>query len=273
MRSWIGLLAALTLACGDDAAPSGETGEGTGSSTDSSTSTTDASTSTTDASASGSGDSSTGMLPTEVDVSGIHEDFFSMVPIVGAEISVLDLPGFETTSADDGSFTFSGLPADSFQRILVADSTEYWGSVVPLSLEHENIDDQDLSQVSLEVIDIQQTELQKQDPDVMVDETKAAFLIALIQNTATGAVVEVDPPPPEGTYYAPNDAGQPILNQNEIQWGLFPVAVVFNLEPGPAGTYEITVTHPQRECTVEDPEPPTFARHINLVRVDCPPPG
>jgi hypothetical protein len=47
---------------------------------------------------------------------------------------------------------------------------------------------------------------------------------------------------------------------------------VFNLPPAPEGTYTISVTHPERECTVEDPEPPTFERSINLVYVDCPAP-
>ena len=105
----------------------------------------------------------------------------------------------------------------------------------------------------------------------MVEDDTAVFLVALNQNLATGATVTLDPPPPLNTYYAPNADGQPILNVNEITWSVYPVAVFFNVPPGPEGTYEITVTHPERECTPDDSQPPTFGRHINLIRVDCPP--
>lgn len=277
----LGLLAlALALGCGDDEGVAGD-GSGTGSSTGSAS--TGATTMVADESTAGSqgessgmassSDSTTGEPVTEVSIGGTIEDYFVMMPIADAQISVLGQPGFETTSDMKGQWTIPGLAPNTFDRFVVAETDAYWGAVVPFQTEELDVDDFELSQVSLDVIDIQIMALQQQDPTVMVQDGTSVFLVALIQNTATGAVVTVDPMPPATDYYAPNPSGQPILGVNEIQWSIYPVAVFYNLQPGPEGTYQISVTHPERECTVEDPEPPTFARHINLIRVDCPPPA
>jgi hypothetical protein len=274
------LVGLLSASCGDDGGVASESGGSstTGGASESSTSgsttvVADASTAGSQGDSSGEGSSSTGEPVTEVRLSGTIEDFFAMAPIADAQISVLDLPGFDTVSDAKGLWEVPGLPVDTFGRFVVADSADYWGAVVPFQTEQMDVDEIELSQVSLDVIDIQIMALQQQDPTVMVAEDTAVFLVALLQNTATGAVVTVDPPPEPSTFYAPDANGQPILGVNEIQWSVYPVAVFYNLVPGPEGDYEITVTHPERECTVEDPQPPTFARHINLIRVDCPPPA
>jgi hypothetical protein len=275
----LGLLAgALALGCGDDDGTAGE-GTGTGSSTGepgstgSTTMVADDTTAGTQAGSSGEGSSSTGEPVTEVSFGGTIEDFFVMMPIADAQISVLGQPGLQAVSDAQGQWTIPGLAPNTFDRFVVADSDTYWGALVHFQTAELDEDDFELSQVSLDVIDLQIGALQQQDPTVMVEDDTAVFLVALLQNTATGAVVTVDPPPPENTFYAPNANGQPILGVNEIRWSIYPVAVFFNLPPGPEGTYEITVTHPERECTVVDPQPPTFGRHINLIRVDCPPPA
>lgn len=280
-RGWpAGLL--LAAACKDDPAPT--TGDGDGTSTGDATTTgttmvADAeSTAGDQGMSSGSAESSSGEPPpTEVRLGGLIQDYFAMgptmAPIAGAEISVLGLPGFSTVSDAEGRWELAGLPVETFDRFLVTENETYWGAVVPFETGLLDVDDLELSQVSLEVIDIQITALQEQDPTVMVEDDTAVFLVAVLQPTATGALVEVDPPRPSNTYYAPDGTGQPVLGSNEIQLALYPVAVFFNLPPGPEGTYEITVTHPERECTVEDPQPPTFGRHVNLIRVDCPPPA
>jgi hypothetical protein len=275
----LGLLA-LALGCPKDEGVTGD-GEGTGTSTGEGTSTggttmvAEESTAGSQGESSGSSEgssSSTGEPVTEVRVSGTIEDFFLMMPIADAQISVLGQSGFETVSDAMGEWEIPGLAVNTFDRFVVTDSETYWGAVVPFQTAEMDLEEVELSQVSLDVIDIQIMALQQQDPTVMVQEDTSVFLVALIQNTATGAVVTVDPMPPPTNYYAPNASGSPILGVNEITWPLYPVAVFYNLEPGPEGMYEITVTHPERECTVEDPQPPTFARHINLIRVDCPPP-
>jgi hypothetical protein len=274
------LTAALAVACGDKDDATGD-GSGTGSSTGAGSSSSGSTTMVAEESTAGSQGESSGMGSssssgepiTEVRFGGTIEDFFVMMPIADAQISVLGQPGLETTSDAMGLWEIPGLAVDTFDRFVVADSTDYWGAVVPFQTAMEDVDDFELSQVSLDVIDIQIMALQQQDPMVMVVPDTSVFLVALLQNTATGAVVTVDPMPPPTTYYAPDAAGQPILGVNEIQWSIYPVAVFFNLEPGPEGAYEISVTHPDRECTVEDPQPPTFPRHINLIRVDCPPPA
>jgi hypothetical protein len=275
----LGLLACvLAVGCGDDGTASGGTGTGSttgeaGSSTGDTTMVAEDTTAGSQGASSSEGSSSTGEPVTEVAVGGTIEDFFVMMPIADAQISVLGQPGFETTSDAEGLWNIPGLAPNTFDRFVVADSETYWGAVVPFQTAALDIDDFELSQVSLDVIDIQINALQQQDPTVMVEDGTSVFLVALVQNTATGAVVTVDPMPPANTFYAPNSNGQPVLGVNEIQWSIYPVAVFFNLPPGPEGTYEITVTHPERECTVQDPQPPTFGRHINLIRVDCPPPA
>lgn len=277
----MGIAAAAAIGCGDDDGVTGE-GSGTGSSTGGNGSTSgttlgaDESTAGSQGGESSSGGSSsdgtTGEPVTEVSFGGTIEDFFLMMPIADAQISVYGQSGFETTSDARGAWVIPGLAPNTFDRFVIADSETYWGAVVHFQTAELDVDDFELSQVSLQVIDIQITELQEQDPTVMVEDETAVFLVALNQNTATGAVVTVDPMPPMTEYYAPDIGGQPILGLNEIQWSLYPVAVFYNLDPGPEGTYTISVTHPERECTVLDPEPPTFARHINLIRVDCLPP-
>lgn len=265
----------LAVACGnDDAKGGGEASSSGGSSTDPSTGSSSSSTTAVADSSSGGveGSSSSDGGPVVLSIGGVARDFFAMAPLAGAEISLLDEPGFETVSDDAGNYLIEGLAADSFHRIMLAGNDTYWGALVPARLGSESLDDYDLSQVSNDVIDIQIGALQTQDPMVMVEDDTAVFLVALRQNTATGAVVTIDPPPPDGTYYAPDASGQPVLNQNTIEWGLYPVAVVFNLAPAPEGTYTISVTHPERECTVEDPQPPALGRTINLVYVDCPAP-
>jgi hypothetical protein len=279
-RLAMGFVAAAALACGDDGGGTGS-GSGTagstgGTSTGGTTPGVDESTAGSQGAesseTSGSSDGTTGEPVTEVSIGGTIEDFFLGMPIADAQITVLGQTGFETTSDARGAWVIPGLAPNTFDRFVVADSEIYWGAVVPFQTAEVDVDDFELSQVSLDVIDIQINELQEQDPTVMVEDGTSVFLVALIQNTATGAVVTVDPMPPPTEYYAPDPGGQPTLGLNEIQWSFYPVAVFFNLEPGPEGTYQISVTHPERECTVEDPEPPTFARHINLVRVSCLPP-
>lgn len=215
--------------------------------------------------------------PTEVDVSGIIQDFFAdgatTAPIAGAEISIYGIPDRSTTSDELGQWSFTGLPVETFDRFVVADTDTYWGAIVPFQTELQDIEEFELSQVSLTVIDLQIQALQAQEPTVMVEDDTAVFLVALNNNTATGAMVEIDPMPEPNTFYALGPTGTPVLNSNEILFSIYPVAVFFNLPPGPEGTYEITVTHPERECEVLDPRPPTLGRHINLVRVDCLPPA
>ena len=269
----------LVVGCADDSAPagSGDESTGTAAATDTGAGTTemaDSGSGVADGGGSSSegGESSTGEPPTEVRFGGTIQDFFAMGPIVDAQISVEGMPELTTTSDADGIWEFEALPVNTTDRFIVADTKNYWGGVLQFETGLEGIDDFELSQVSLDVIDLQVNALQAQDKTVMLDEERAVLLVAIQQNTATGATVTLDPPPEPNTYYAPNADGQPILNTSDIEWSLYPVAVFFNVEPGPEGTYEITVDHPERECTVLDSQPPTFARHVNLLFVDCPPP-
>ena len=202
LRRWnstptaLALAGALVLAgaCGkDDPKGGGGDGSSSGSSSgDPTTGTTSSTTAMADSSSGGvDGSSSSDGGPVVLSISGIARDFFAMAPLVGAELSLLDEPGFETVTDDAGNYVIEGLAPDSFHRIAIAGNDSYWGAVVPARLGSESLDDYDLSQVSNDVIDIQIGALQMQDPMVMVDETAAVFLIALRQNTATGAVVTI----------------------------------------------------------------------------------
>jgi len=261
-----------SLACGsksndNDEESSTSTADGSTTTTTSTSTTIDPSTSSSSSTTEVADSSESG--PSTLTVSGVVTDFFAMGPIGFAQLSLLDEEDSETVSNSDGTYAIEGLEPGSFHRIRLDGNVNYWGGIVPVQLEDEALDDYDLSQVSTMVIDLQAEVLQQQEPTVIVDEDASVLLVAINQNTATGATVILDPPPEPNTYYAPNADGAPILNQNLIEWGLFPVAIFFNLPPGDEGTYTIEVTHPDRECTVQDPQPPTLARHINLVYVDC----
>ncbi|MEM7154300.1 MAG: hypothetical protein AAF799_15750 [Myxococcota bacterium] len=269
----------LVVGCADDSAPASSADGSSGTTTGEAPGTTTGESADSGSgvlegggSSSEGGEESTGEPPTEVRFGGTIQDFFAMGPIVDAQISVLGMPELETTSNASGDWEFEALPVNITDRFIVADTDNYWGGVLQFETGLEGVDDFELSQVSLDVIDLQVNALQAQDKTVMLDEERAVLLVAIQQNTATGATVTLDPPPEPNTYYAPNSDGQPILNTSDIEWSLYPVAVFFNVEPGPEGTYELTVDHPERECTVLDSQPPTFARHVNLLFVDCPPP-
>jgi hypothetical protein len=262
---------ALALACGGG---SGD-GDGGGETTDSGTETTGESTETGDGTeTTESGETGDGT----VTWSGIVKDFYSIDPdnpdpIAGAEISVIDLPGFETISATDGTWELAGLPANQTILIKIEDSGDYWGAVVPMAIGDVDATDVDLAQVSVEAISVQEGVLQMQDPAFLADPTKAVFLAAVRQNSATGTTVTMDPMPPSGNYYAPDESGNPVLDLNVASWFFRPLVVFANLEPGDADDYTVHAEHPERDCTVLVPNQPSFARHINLFEIDCPPMG
>ena len=104
-------------------------------------------------------------------------------------------------------------------------------------------------------------------------ETKGVVVVRLLQPTATGATVTMEPPPAPGTSYGVAEDSTPVLDGNSIDSSLLPFWVAFNLEPDDlGGSISITVDHPERECTVVHPVFPIGERYVTLVEVDCPPP-
>ena len=223
----------------------------------------------------GDGDGDGDPLPTEINVSGEVTDFFVMSGIPGANVSVKDMPGFETVSDADGLYSLSGMPPSTEVFFLIdGNEGEYWGGVRPAMLPANDIDDLQLGQVSNQLIDTQLMIVQQQDPNIVPDETKSIIIVRLLQPTATGAVVTFEPPLPPSTSYGVNADNQPVLDYNAIESSLLPFWVAFNVEPDNAGgAYSITVDHPERECEVLHPVFPTLPRYVTLIDVDCPPPG
>lgn len=267
----------LATGCGNNSGSEGSDSNGdssgsTSESTESEAGDGESTTNEEEESESESGETETGD-PTEVNLSGIVQDFFVMGPIEGAEITVVDLPEYDQTTAADGAWSFPGMEPNTDEVVVIADSEDYWGAVIPFPTGDEDDDSRDLAQVSNDVINIQEALLQEQDDTVVVDREKGAIIVRVIQNTATGTMITVDPPLPENTYYSVDPDGVVKLNDTLIEWQLYPVAVFFNLDDTPGGEYTFSASHPERDCTIQFPEPEVRGRHITLVDVDCPPPG
>ncbi len=267
---------AAPLGCGDDDPGTG----GSESSSESSTSTTvdpttSSSSTTAPADTSSSSDegssSESTTAPAEVIVGGKVQDLAVGMGIPDAAISIIDMPGFETTSDAEGNFTLAPLPPGTEVFIAIEPSTDYFGSVIGLTVPDEDEDGETLAQISRETVDGQIEILQDQMPE-MADLTQSIVITRLLQNLATGATIDFQPAPMAGTYYAPDENGVPVLNQNVVEFSFLPVVVYFNVAPGAPGEITITAEHPDRECTVVHPSFPTIGEYLTLVDIDCPTP-
>jgi hypothetical protein len=244
-----------------------ESGDTTESGTESSDTGSDTGTDTTEES------DTTETGQTEITVAGEVTDFFSMSGIPDAEVSVMNMPGFETISDVNGLYSISGMPPNTEVFFQIDGNVDtYWGGIRPAWLPGTDIDDLQLGQVANSLIDLQLMLLQDMDPTVMADDQQAVIIVRLLQPTATGAMVTFDPPLPPNTSYGVNSDNEPVLNGNTIDSSLLPFWVAFNVIPDPGGAYTITVEHPERECEVLHPVFPTMGHYVTLIDVDCPPP-
>jgi hypothetical protein len=164
-------------------------------------------------------------------------------------------------------------PSTEVFFLIDGNPVEYWGSIQPALLPDADVGDLNLDQVSFELLELQESLLQQQDPNVQIDENLGVIYVRLLQPTAFGATVTMDPPPPPGTSFGIDMDNNLVLDGNMIDTPLLPFWVAFNLEPDDVGgAVSITVDHPERECTVVHPVFPTRAGYTTLVDVDCPPP-
>ncbi|MBC8074084.1 MAG: hypothetical protein IAG13_37535, partial [Deltaproteobacteria bacterium] len=215
---------------------------------------------------SGVDSSSTGVA--EVTISGVLQDIQLAAGIGDAQISLHGVPGFETVSAADGAYALAGLTPGDEIFVKVEPSTEYLGSIVPLTVP-ESDDEQQLVQISNMTYDMQIEILQDMMPAMPIPGT--SIIIARVQQpTATGAVIDVQPAPDADTFYAPDENGMPVLGQNVAEFSFLPVVIYFNVVAEEPSSLTITATHPERECSIVHPSFPTLPEHVTLVDVDCP---
>jgi len=269
---------AVAPACGDDDGAGTGEGDSSGGSSSEDTGPDPVTTMTTSADDSSSGGASvsvgesTSTGESTVIVGGQVQDLGAGgAGIPDAAISIQDMPGFETVSDAMGNYEFAPLPPATDITVIVDPNAEYLGSVIALTTPTEDEDSQRLAQISYETVNMQIDILADMMPQP-ADLEQAIIIVRLLQNTATGATIELDPAPADGTYYAPDSMGFPVLNSSTIDFQLLPVVVYFNVAPGDAGAISITATHPERECTVVHPVFPTIGSHVTLVDVDCPAP-
>lgn len=265
---------ALALAgCGNDEG----TGSGEDTSTGGETSTTAAETSTTapmttmpmeESSESGSAsadESSTGEQ--QVTIIGRLRDLPLFTPIPDAAVSVLDMPGLETTTDADGYCNIGPVPAGTELFVEIAPTPEYFGSVIGLTATPGD-EDQDLAQISYATVEGQIEILQSMMP-TEADLTQSIVVVRLLQESLTGVSIEMEPAPDPAAFYSPDETGGVVLGKNLIEFGLLPVVVYFNIAPSAAGDIVITPVHDTETCVVVHTQFPTLAEHVTLVDVDC----
>lgn len=278
-------LGALTLGCGDDSSVGGSndgSGTGTGStgSGESTTMVADGSTTAVGSgSAEGTGSSSSSGEPPPVDVTveGEVVDFTAMgTPIADAEISLFDDPSINTVADADGLFSIGPIMAETTALFVVTPTPEYWGAIIPIDIGADPLQEGvQLSQIPSSFVDFQIMLLEPQMP-TMPNLDEAIVIVRLINNTAVSegdTIIEMTPAPADGTYYAPDMSGVPVLNQNAIQFPALPVVVYFNIADTAPGDISFVATHPTRECEVLYPQLPTIGQHITLVEIQCLPPA
>lgn len=275
------------LGCGDDSNPGGS---GSGSETEGTTSTSGSTTMVADdsgttavasGSAEGSGSSSSSSSgdppPIEVTAEGEVVDFTAMAtPIADAEIAIFDLPGVTATADASGLYSIGPLPADATSIFVVQPNADYWGAIIPVAIGSDPLqEDVQLAQIPSAFVDLQIMFLEPQMP-VPANLDEAIMIVRLLNNTAVmegPTTIDMLPAPTAGTFYAPDAAGAPVLDQNTIEFAALPVAVFYNLPDTAPGDITITATHPTRECEVLFPEVPTVGQHITLVDITCLPPA
>ncbi len=284
----------LAPACGDDGDPGAGDASSTGGGSTSSDETTDPGTTTTDpgsttqdagsdsASSSSSttdaaDSSSSGSLPDAVAFGGTVRDFLGVLGIAGAEVTIHGT-GTSTTADADGAFTFEDLEPDTPISLVMAplaetkDAPAYAGAVVPERTGTMDRADVDAAMIQQAFIENQIAGLNSQGP-APVDLDQAIIVVTVNNDAiASGTVtIELDPPPAEGTFYAPDENGAPVLDSAEIGFATLSSAVFFNVPDTVPGDITVTATHETGllTCTVPFPEWPTIGQHITLVSVVC----
>lgn len=287
----LSMMGLIAPGCGDDTDPgvaAGSTGEdgtttspGSGSSgttnvdPSTSSSTTDESESSSSSETGVADSSSTGSLPSEVSLGGAVTDFLGILGIEGLSVS-LDIDADITVTTDaTGAFTFEALVPDTAVNIIIEAQPDgvpaYAASIVPERTGVQDRDDVDATSVQGPFIEAQLNGLAAQKP-VPTDFEQGIVIVrvnpvAIESGTVT---LTIDPAPPAGTYYAPNENGAPVLNSTEIGFPTLPAAVMFNVADTESGDITVTAEHSGAlTCTVRHPH--WFARggYITQVAVDC----
>ncbi|MEM7153325.1 MAG: hypothetical protein AAF799_10820 [Myxococcota bacterium] len=274
------------VGCGDDSGTGSGGADGTGGST-----TGDVATPATTTGADSTGAESTGVAsnegdgststadstgeppPVEVTVEGEVVDFVAMAtPIAGAEISVFGNPGPTATSDAEGLFSIGTFEPDTTAHFVLAPNETYLGAIVPAAIESDELqEDQQLSQIPRAFVDIQLMLLEGMMPEPP-DLTQSIIIVRLINNAAVmegATTIDMTPAPAPGTFYAPDETGAAILNENDITFGALPVVVYFNVDASDPGDISFEATHPTRDCEVLFPDFPTLGEHITLVDITC----
>lgn len=286
----LSMMGLIAPGCGDDGDPggadgsTGEAGTTTSQGSSSSATTADPSTSssTTEAAESSSStetgaadSSSTGSLPDEVSLGGAVTDFIGILGIEGLDVS-LDIDADSTVITDaDGAFTFEGLTPDTAVNIIIEAQPDgvppYAGSIIPERTGVQDRDDVDATSVQGPFIEAQLDALEPQDPEpVDLDQGIVILRVNPIAIESGTVTLTIDPPPPAGTFYAPNENGAPVLDSTEIGFGTLPAAVLFNVADTEPGDITVTAEHSgDLTCTVRHSH--WFARggYITQVPVDC----
>lgn len=284
----LGIALAASVGCGDDSAGASGDGDGTESTSSTGDDTTGSmmtmTTMSADSSSGGAGSGDQGSEdssdssgdPAGVTVSGIVEDLnpLAMMPIPASEISVFGDDTITATGSAVGEYEIGPVAANQFHSFVVAPTTLYVGSVIPIDVgDGPTQEDEQLAQVSREFIDDQIALLENGMPlDPAPDLDQAIVIVRLLSSNvlAEGTVAaNMSPAPAAGTFYAPDDQGAPVLDSNEMGFAFLPVVVFFNIAPDDPGAYSFTFDHPNATCDVVYPDFPTLGDHITLVDVRC----
>jgi len=216
--------------------------------------------------ASGSaGDTSTGEA--EVTILGRLRDLPAYSAIADAEITVIDMPGLETTTDADGMCSIGPVPAGTSMFVEIATTDSHFGTVIGLTATPGD-EDQDLAQISYMTVEGQIEILQDQMP-AAADLMQSIIVVRLLQESLDGVSIEMEPAPDPTAFYSPDAMGTVVLGKNLIEFGLLPVVVYFNIAPSEAGDIVITPTHATETCTVAHPDFPTLPEHVTLVDISC----
>ncbi len=205
--------------------------------------------------------------PAGVTVSGVvHDGPFGDGPAaVGASVTLLLPPGAgmpQTTTAADGSFSFSGIAPDQVAFVVIAPTPK----VAVGAVFGVEIGEGDLG--GLQLFRFPSRNSQALEVELMVSFNAGTGAIV---GYATTPIVEFTftPPPETGSSFAYDAGGAAVLGDSISEWDP-PVASNFNLAPAMPETHTVVAAREGLPCAPVGPNnPPILADHISYVAFDC----
>lgn len=195
----------------------------------------------------------------------VTSSFVDSTAVPGVKVELVGDPSVSAITGADGRFELPGVPAGTPAFVATSASSTYVGTVLGIDLMFADVEITVPQYTRAEAMSAQASLMAQGDAEPYDPARGAIFAVSTHANTS----IELNPMPPNGTYYSLDTGGMAVLDSNVPTFVLAPAVVFYNLPPGPPGMVEVSASHPQRTCTVPLSEPPVLPDHATFVSVGC----